>query len=281
MKKVLLIFTYLALSQNLFPQGLFPLNKGNLWQYVEPYLDSPMSATIIGDSLLPNGKQYSFFVGNVFPSPFLRQSGSMVFAYNIYDSTEWIMFDYSKRRNDTVSIHTRFGQQIVTILTDTGRIASSNLRWWNFVDYMVNANSSYYVETWTVLDSIGVIEILIGLGYEWYLSGAKINGVVRWGVITSATNEDEIGPHNLLLFQNYPNPFNPTTSIKFILPEADHVILKIFNILGKQVAVLLNEFTSSGEHTLKWNATSFPNGIYFYNLQTRKYSKTKKLLLLK
>ena len=85
-----------------------------------------------------------------------------------------------------------------------------------------------------------------------------------------------------MLSQNYPNPFNPTTAIGFSLLAVGNVSLKVFDILGREVATLLNnEILESGEHEVTFNANALPSGIYFYRLTAGEFSETKKLLLLK
>jgi hypothetical protein len=88
-------------------------------------------------------------------------------------------------------------------------------------------------------------------------------------------------PQKYSLEQNYPNPFNPTTNISFSLPSRALVTLKIFDIIGREVAVVVKEELSAGNHTRQWNATNSASGIYFYRLQAGKYVATKKLVLLR
>jgi len=84
------------------------------------------------------------------------------------------------------------------------------------------------------------------------------------------------------LFQNKPNPFNPETEIKFNLPEATGITLKIYNIKGQEVLnVAENEFKNSGIHKVYINMGNFPSGIYFYLLKTNKFVKAKKMVLVK
>jgi len=83
------------------------------------------------------------------------------------------------------------------------------------------------------------------------------------------------------LEQNYPNPFNPVTNIKFKITEFGFVTLKIYDLLGKEVAIVVNEKLALGSYTRQWNASSFPSGMYYYRLQINNYTETKKLLLLK
>ena len=98
---------------------------------------------------------------------------------------------------------------------------------------------------------------------------------------------DEI-PKDFFLFQNYPNPFNPTTTIKYSIPEQTvgnenfrSVRLIVYDVLGKEVATLVNEEKPAGTYKVTWNAANLPSGVYFYQLRAGSYSATKKLLLLK
>ncbi len=87
--------------------------------------------------------------------------------------------------------------------------------------------------------------------------------------------------NNFRLIQNYPNPFNPTTKIAFSLPKSSFVNLKVMDINGREVAVLLNENTSSGNYEVNFDASNLAGGIYFYKLQAEGFAETKKMILLK
>ncbi len=101
-------------------------------------------------------------------------------------------------------------------------------------------------------------------------------------VITSINLSDELHiPNELLLYQNYPNPFNPSTTIKFSLPSVGYTTLKIYNALGGEVAVLIEEEFTTGTYEVEWNATSLPSGVYFYRLQAGSFVETKKMILMK
>ena len=88
-------------------------------------------------------------------------------------------------------------------------------------------------------------------------------------------------PINYKLEQNYPNPFNPKTNIKFDIAKSEFVTLKVYNILGKEIETLVNDKLSSGSYEVKWDASQYPSGIYFYNLQAGNFSETKKMTLIK
>ena len=83
------------------------------------------------------------------------------------------------------------------------------------------------------------------------------------------------------LTQNYPNPFNPGTTIRFNLPEASIVKLRIFNILGQEISILVNEFKESGTHTINFNASELSSGIYIYRIEAGNFVQTRKMTLLK
>jgi hypothetical protein len=88
-------------------------------------------------------------------------------------------------------------------------------------------------------------------------------------------------PQTPLLSQNYPNPFNPTTTIAYFLPQASHVSLDIFDILGRKVINLVNEIQPAGYHRAVWNSQGAASGIYFYMLQTDEQTETKRMTLLR
>lgn len=88
-------------------------------------------------------------------------------------------------------------------------------------------------------------------------------------------------PREFVLYQNYPNPFNPTTTIEYALPRREQAKVSVFDILGREVAVLENQEKDAGNHKVKFDGRNLASGIYFYRLQAGEYSKTKKFLLLK
>ncbi len=88
-------------------------------------------------------------------------------------------------------------------------------------------------------------------------------------------------PEKYILEQNYPNPFNQTTVINYQIPLPGRVILKVYDISGKEIAVLLDSYQNSGGYSITFNADKLTSGIYFYNLQTDNFTETKKMILVK
>ncbi|MDZ7626680.1 MAG: T9SS type A sorting domain-containing protein [Ignavibacteriaceae bacterium] len=88
-------------------------------------------------------------------------------------------------------------------------------------------------------------------------------------------------PKDYVLNQNFPNPFNPSTTIRFSILSNEFVTLKIFNIIGEEIAVLVNEILTSGSYSVNWNAENITSGIYFYTLATNQFRDTKKMILIR
>jgi len=102
---------------------------------------------------------------------------------------------------------------------------------------------------------------------------------ISFDTVTSVWHEIKVSEYRLE--QNYPNPFNPSTSIEFRIPESGFVEIKVYDILGNNVAILVNNYLTAGKHKVDFNASGLPSGIYFYQLKTGNYLETKKMILLK
>jgi hypothetical protein len=88
-------------------------------------------------------------------------------------------------------------------------------------------------------------------------------------------------PTQFILNQNYPNPFNPTTTINYSVPKSGIVKIKVYDLLGREVATIVNENKPAGNYNIEFNASKLTSGIYFYRMEAGSFSQTKKLLLLK
>lgn len=97
-----------------------------------------------------------------------------------------------------------------------------------------------------------------------------------------SAKEKDVLPSDYMLYQNYPNPFNPVTRVKFALPVKSLVTLKVYNVLGKQIAVLVNSrYLEAGYHEILFDGSSLSSGVYLYNLTAGQYKSTKKMLIIK
>lgn len=107
------------------------------------------------------------------------------------------------------------------------------------------------------------------------------NIIVKYPLSTTSVNENTAVPDNFSLYQNYPNPFNPVTTISYSLPKTGYVNLKIFDVLGKEVAQPVNKEMKAGLHKTEFNALNLPSGVYFYRLQFNGAALVNKMMVLK
>ena len=114
--------------------------------------------------------------------------------------------------------------------------------------------------------------------YYYRLKQTDYNGSFKYSKVIDL----EYGmPDKYSLSQNYPNPFNPTTKISWQSPVSSRQVLKIFDVLGRAVATLVNEYKPAGKYEINFDASNFPSGIYFYKLQSGNFAEVKKMILLK
>ncbi len=118
----------------------------------------------------------------------------------------------------------------------------------------------------------------------------SIEGLILPGDVSDFVSEkpngemakiDDLLPDDYCLLQNYPNPFNARTIIRYALPEAGHVRIEIYDILGRNIATLLDENRPAGYNQVLWDATDKSSGMYFYMIRAGEFSEAKKMLLIK
>lgn len=104
---------------------------------------------------------------------------------------------------------------------------------------------------------------------------------IRFDITNIENDKEKVLSHGYRLFQNYPNPFNPATTIEYSTPEAGFITIKLYSILGKELATLVEGIKEPGNHKVIFDAGKLKSGIYFYRLQAGSYNETKKLILIK
>jgi hypothetical protein len=114
----------------------------------------------------------------------------------------------------------------------------------------------------------------------WTNASVKVQEIDPYNSLTDVKDKGIVA-RTFSLAQNYPNPFNPSTQIRFSIPKQSLVSLKVFNILGQEVATLLNKEMNSGTYDVDFNAASLSSGIYIYTITAGSYKATKKMMLLK
>jgi photosystem II stability/assembly factor-like uncharacterized protein len=143
-------------------------------------------------------------------------------------------------------------------------------------------------ETWQQQQS-GTTVNLNNVDVSWmdvdYVFVVGDNGTIlrttTGGEPINRSEDENQKPYKYALEQNYPNPFNPTTTIKYQIPELSFVTLRVYDVLGNEVAALINQEKSAGSYEVEFNGNELTSGIYFYRLQAGFFIETKKMLLIK
>lgn len=317
--KVYIIIFVLLLSAKLFAQvnpslNYYPLHIGDEWQYKVTYFDtspnnriSYLSKRVISDTILASGKRYflieqppfTYDEIKVLEKAFVRVDSTNGVLYKLpyengkeekLDSLFCTARDYFFNGDlycADVSVKNVFSQPVLSKIV-TGRTSSNYGLFWR----QALGIGIYYQENW--------IAIVTATGNKYDLTYAKINGV-EYGQLVDVEDEKNFLPQEFSLSQNFPNPFNPSTTIKFSVPSVGaehvqplHVLLKVYDLLGREIATLVNEEKAPGNYEVTFNGESrlgesLPSGVYFYRLQARNYSlgaeqgfsATKKMIYLK
>ena len=158
-----------------------------------------------------------------------------------------------------------------------------------FLSIMLSS-SLLYSQSSIVYDAGTTIDV--GTGADVCAAVITINGTYSGGgtfcnVPVAVENEDDLGtPKEFSLSQNYPNPFNPSTKIKYTIPSVGislmkFIQLKVFDVLGNEVATLVNEERPAGSYEVALNAEGLTSGVYFFKLQVGSFVETKKMILLR
>ena len=131
----------------------------------------------------------------------------------------------------------------------------------------------------TVINRYSFTDNSVPVGnFTYRLKQTDYNGSFTY---SSEVSVEVLAVNTFTLFQNYPNPFNPSTNIKYRIPSDEYVTLKIFDVLGREAATLVNERQAGGEYTVNFNASQFSSGIYYYALTAGSYTETRKMILVK
>jgi len=131
----------------------------------------------------------------------------------------------------------------------------------------------YHTMVWT--GSSMIVWGGYGSGFE------NTGGVYTNDSLVGVTNQNNKLPHEYKLFQNYPNPFNPSTTIQFEIPKPSYTKLMIYDVMGREVMVLVNEELKAGSYKVDFDGSNYSSGVYFYKLISNKFSEIKKMILMK
>ena len=150
---------------------------------------------------------------------------------------------------------------------------AENAESWENIGFVKGSGTSTSPITYSFVDD----NPLQGSKTEYRLKQENYDGTFKYSSIISVN----MLPVKFVLSQNYPNPFNPTTTIKYAIPKAEHVIIKVYDELGNEVRTLFNGNKKAGHYSIQFNGSGLASGVYYYRINAGKFSEVKKLMLLK
>ena len=280
----------------------YPLAIGNKWIYDEvTYVQDPnpnayfriLVKEVLGDTIAPNGKHY-YKVNDetIWQSSVLERvdtTEGKVFRYyedSTLEENEYVAYDLLVEVGDTVN---SFRPGFNTVEFTTMYAETTFEKWGLTKPKKVFYEYTLHPPIFSLTQDFGLdsIYFYFDFGDTWItLKGSIIDGEI-YGDTTTVGVEDEVTPiaNEFKLEQNYPNPFNPTTKIGFRIADHGFVTLKIFDILGNEIATLINEELLPGEYEVEFNTSSIKHlpssGIYFYQLKAGSIIQTMKMILIK
>lgn len=271
--------------------------NGNYTVPKVPKRDSTLRVIVFPDDEL-DGAIDTFFVPTYYPSAIDWTGASVLYANNNLTNIDVRVIRRTAPPQNGAAIGSISGKVYLNILPPNillpggafPFLASTIVylkRDTSFVKYAVSNDSQRYTVQGL---SPGTYNVrVVRLGYVIkdtnVVLGAQNIDSVNFHLDTlnviNAVPISDIVPKNFELGQNYPNPFNPVTKIKFSITTASFAELKIYSILGQEIASLLQENLRPGVYEATFNAVNLPSGVYFYRLRTDKFSETKKMILIK
>ena len=204
------------------------------------------------------------------------QSGFLdSFLAKIWSGGDWINYLRRIISNDTNGNQIEHFEEI----WEQGNWVNSIKRHFshNDLNYIVSA----YCEIWNGISWIPGNDIIIIENPDGFSITFITQSLNIYYLVTSINEEVITSPNDFRLSQNYPNPFNPATVISYQLPVSGMVSLKVYNVIGQQVAELVNEVKQAGVHIVEFDASNLPSGVYLYRLYTGNFTSTRKMMLIK
>ncbi len=298
-------------ESNLLPVeilNLYPLAVGNRWVYLTTTIINPTvlhdvkAVEVIGDTIPANGKLY-FHLKDADYHYLDRVDSLDGKVYRFYEhpnlpESEYVIANLMGEVGDTLITFSPSspGSQSFLVVTNVDTFYK-----WGLTKYRKNFTQMTFpiFYRFSLTEDISLdFSVSTYIGYsmslERTLKGCVIDGIVYGDTTLTGIDDEEIPiASEFKLEQNYPNPFNPSTKIKFTIPtviasgakQSQLVTLKVYDVLGNEIATLVNEEKTAGEYEVEFSPESSikqpASGIYFYQLKAGRYSETKKMVLLK
>jgi hypothetical protein len=290
MKKIILLLI-LAISVVSFaqiPMRVAPLKIGNFWKYWDKGYKKTIntlwykSYRVVDTATINSTQYYKILLKTNTDISYIycRLNDSGYYAAYQAGENEYIYYKKNAQYHDIWQQHYWNANNgiLYSCITDTGVINIYGRDY--YCKLLENTDSCLATngEIWT--EEVGLINFRVELS-EYELIGWCIDGEPHGDTTLTAINDISPAIKKFELYQNYPNPFNPVTNISYTIPHRGFVQLKVYDMLGRQVAELINEAKDAGEYTIRFNGKSLSSGIYYYQLKSEGHVACKKFILLK
>ena len=282
---------YTILSCSTFSQvkadsSHFPLAIGNQWVYKEAQYGYADTITIV-DTQKVNGKIYYAFEETFYPRYlWFREEAIRVYivdttGYELSTSfRELLLYDFSINVGDTIYVPVT---NVELICDYHGKITLNSKNDSVITSAGTFLNCYYFSQDVPCFDA--------GRFAEWFAPGIGRVSYDKFNIarilkyyLSYSNIITEVIEHPVFYYelsQNFPNPFNPLTRINYQLPELSFVTIRVYDVLGNEIAIIVNEEKPAGNHQVEFNATGLSSGIYFYKIKAGDFIQTKKMLLIK
>jgi len=284
---VLIQISFLNTSYSL-AQNFAPLNLGNVWVWEDEW-GTRRKSIVIDTNYIFNDKYYSIILYNEGTGGFLysyfNNSDSLFYRYQSnypYNNGDLPYYKLNCALGDTFSFPLNQYANVTVAVIDTylAQVFDTIL-----TVKILHRNAGGLVEhyqAWT--DEIGFLsEIEHPWGTVYFtLKGCIINGRLFGDTtIVVGIEEEPIIINSFRLYQNYPNPYNSTTNIIYELKELAFATLKVYDLLGNEISILVNEEKHPGKYSIKFNGSNLVSGVYFYKLTIGGNTQIRKMILLR
>lgn len=283
---------------SLTPAGPYNATEGVAFNLKATGADVDTDNTVtLSATGVPSGAVWNAGTGDFAWTPNFTQAGSYSVVFTVKDSKNATASITASITVTNVNGAPRFDVAGAKQMPDTTIWTGKNFVFtYKAIDPQGDAVSYYLVqpapENAVIVPSTGVFgwrPVNAQGNKKHYIVIAASDGILTTNSRIATINvlydtdvEKEAGvPTSFELYQNYPNPFNPTTNIKYALPKESRVRINVFNILGQEVATLVNSVMPAGYHSVDFKANNIPSGMYIYKIETESFSQVKKMLLMK
>ena len=238
--------------------------------------------TIIGGNSGPEEIVLQYIpTSSIFQLIIYNNGDSFNMDYIYYDDVQIIDLDYVPV--ELISFNCEVKEDVVNLFWQTAtetnnqgfeifRFAQNDIESWERIGFVEGKGTTTEPQSYSFTDKTEPGK------YKYRLKQIDFNGSYEY---SQAIEAEVLAPLEFSLEQNYPNPFNPITVIKYSIPQASKIELKVFDILGNEIETLVNEEKQPGRYDIEFNAKAIPSGVYFYQLKAGSYIETKKMILLK